>query len=87
MRKKKNNFQEIQEKAMNWLWVVLLISAIMFLRGLLGDMNTQTNRLSEERKLFQEELTDEREKSKELYREFYAQINQSVEDAVHLLGK
>lgn len=71
---------------MNWIWVVLLISAIMFLRGLLSDMNTQTNRLAQEREKFQEELTEEREKSKELYKEFYAEINESVKRAIETIN-
>lgn len=81
-RKKKTNFGDLQEKALNWIWVVLLISGIMFLKGLLGDMNTQTNRLSEERKLFQEELNDERIKSKELYEDFYAELNKTIQKAM-----
>ena len=72
---------------MSWIWVVLLISAILFLRGLLSDMNTQTNRLAEEGEKFQRELTEEREKSKELYKEFYAEINESVKKAVENINR
>ena len=81
-RQGKIDFGDIQEKAMNWLWVGLLIAAIMFLRGLLSDMNTQTNRLSEERKRFQEDLSEERKKSQNLYQEFYAELNESVKKAI-----
>jgi len=80
-------WEGLQEKAMNWIWVALLISAIMFLRGLLSDMNTQTNRLSEERKLFQRQLDDERIKSKELYREFYAELNDGIKKALEAAEK
>ncbi|MBI2450637.1 MAG: hypothetical protein HYV47_03860 [Candidatus Nealsonbacteria bacterium] len=86
-RRGKIHFADLQEKAMNWLWVVLLITAIMFLRGLLSDMNTQTNRLSEERKKFQDELTEEREKSQNLYLEFYAELDKSIKKAIEALNK
>lgn len=83
--RKKNYLGDLQEKVMTWIWVVLLISAIMFLKGLLSDMNTQTNRLSEERKLFQKELDEERIKSKELYREFYAELDESIKEALKVI--
>ena len=86
-RRKKHNFDDLQEKALSWIWVVLLISAIMFLRGLLSDMNTQTNRLSEERKLFQQELNSERQKSKELYQEFYAELNSGIKKTIETMRK
>lgn len=85
--KKKTNFGDIQEKAMNWIWVVLLISAIIFLRGLLSDMNTQTNKLAQESERLKEDLTKEREKSKELYEEFYAELNESIKKALESLNK
>lgn len=70
---------------MSWIWVVLLISAIMFLKGLLSDMHTETTKLSDERIKFQEDLTDEREKSKEIYKEFYAELNASIEKALEAI--
>lgn len=86
-RKKKNNFNfgDLQEKALNWIWVVLLITGIMFLKGLLSDMNTQTNRLSEERKLFQKDLNEERAKSRELYDDFYAELNKTIQKAIETI--
>lgn len=84
--RKKNNLGDLQKKIMDWIWVVLLISTIMFLRGLLSEMNTQTNRLSEEREKFQRELAEEREKSKDLYQEFYAEINKSIKSAIEALN-
>ena len=77
----------LQDKAMNWIWVALLISAIMFLRGLLSDMNIQTNRLSEERKLFQKQLDYEREKSEDLYKQFYAELNDGIGKALEAVEK
>ncbi|MBI2626286.1 MAG: hypothetical protein HYW69_01690 [Candidatus Nealsonbacteria bacterium] len=85
-KKKKTNFGDIQEKALNWIWVVLLISGIMFLKGLLSDMNTQTNRLSEERKLFQKELNEERTQSRALYDEFYAELNKTIKKAIETIN-
>lgn len=78
---------DIQEKAMGWIWVVLLISAIMFLRGLLSDMNTQTNRLAEEREKFQKELNQERDKSRELYEGFYAELNSILRKTMESMKK
>lgn len=71
---------------MSWIWVVLLISAIIFLKGLLSDMNTQANRLAEESEKFQEDLTKEREKSKELYQEFYAGLSGIIKKTMESIG-
>lgn len=64
----------------------MLISTIMFLKGLLSDMHTETTRLSDERVKFQKELTDEREKSKELYQDFYAELNESIKKAIEAVN-
>lgn len=85
-KKNKIDFKDIQEKAMNWIWVVLLISAIIFLKGLLSDMNTQTERLVQEGEKLQEDLIKEREKSRELYQEFYAELNESIKKAIKTIN-
>lgn len=85
--KKKNNLENMQKMVMEWIWVVLLVSAILFLKGLLSDMHTETTRLSEERERFQKELTEEREKSKELYQEYYAEMNESIKGAIEAINR
>lgn len=72
---------------MNWIWVVLLISAILFLKGLLSDMNTQTNKLAQESEKLKEELNEERVKSKELYQEFYAELNSIIQKTLESMHK
>lgn len=81
-RRKKNKFEGLKEKITYWVLVVLGVSAVLFLKGLLTDMNVQTTRLAEEREKFQDDLTEEREKSKELYREFYAELDDSIKRAI-----
>lgn len=85
--KKKNHFEEMKERALSWFWVVLFISAILFLRSLLVEMHTETVRIAEEREKLEERMEEEREKSRELYEDFYAEINKSIKKAIEAVNK
>lgn len=74
--KQKDN--EIYEKALGWFWVILFISAVLYLRWLLVDMHTQTARLSEERERFRSEIKDIQEDNEKFYKEFQASIDESL---------
>jgi mevalonate kinase len=78
---------ELQEKVLSWFWVVLFISAILFLRSLLVEMHTETVRIAEERKQLERGLEEEREKSRELYEDFYAEINRTIQKAIEAINE
>lgn len=50
-------------------------------------MHSQTERLAEQQQQFQMELEEERRKSEKLYREFHAQINQAIEEAIRAFNR
>ncbi|MFY9457905.1 MAG: hypothetical protein WAP23_03175 [Candidatus Spechtbacterales bacterium] len=76
--KQKDN--EIYEKALGWFWVVLFISAVLYLRWLLVDMHTQTARLSEERERFRSEVNAIQDENEKFYKEFQASIDEALKN-------
>jgi len=78
---------ELQEKVLSWFWVVLFISAILFLRSLLVEMHVETVRIAEERERLEQELAEQRQKQKELYEDFYAEINKSIQKAIEAINE
>lgn len=79
--------ENLADKVMSWFWVVLFISAILFLRTLLVEMHIETTRLTEESERWQRDLEEEREESRELYEEFYAELNKTIERAIETLKR
>lgn len=84
-KKKKNS--EIFEGIINWFWVILFISSVIYLRWLLVEMHTETSRLTEERQRIQDDIREERAKSQKLYQEFYAGLNETINEAIKALNK
>ena len=74
----KENHNEIYEKALGWFWVILFVSAVLYLRWLLVDMHTATARLSEERERFRSEVQDIQKENTKFYEEFRASIDKSL---------
>lgn len=83
----RSNYKNLQDKAIGWFWIILFISTILYLRWLLVEMHLETTRLSEERQRFQIQMDLEREKSKELYSEFYAELNNTIMEVIESLNK
>jgi hypothetical protein len=76
----KKNDNEIYEKALGWFWVILFISAVLYLRWLLVDMHAETARLSEERERFRSEVRDIQKESTKFYEEFRASIDEALKN-------
>ncbi len=72
------NHNEIYEKALGWFWIILFVSAVLYLRWLLVDMHTQTARLSEERERFRSEVKDIQRENTRFYEEFRASVDQAL---------
>ncbi|GAG36643.1 unnamed protein product [marine sediment metagenome] len=86
-KKTSKKTSEIYEKAVSWFWVILFISAVLYLKGLLVDMHSQTDRLTYESQKIQAELEREREKNEDLYQEFYAELNKAIDDLIRAFNR
>lgn len=73
------NQNNLKENVFNWFWVVLLISAVLYLRSLVDEMRLETDRLSEERKKAEIELKKSQEEMEKFQADFRAQIEESIE--------
>ena len=72
------NSKDIYEKAISWFWVILFISAVLYMRWILVDMHTETIRMTEERERFKSQIEDIRDKNKDFYEDLKASLNESV---------
>lgn len=68
----------VYEKVLSWFWVVLFVSAVLYLRWLLVEMHTETTRLSEERERFRSETLDIQKENTKFYEEFQASIDSAL---------
>lgn len=76
----------MEDRVLSWFWVILFISAILFFKDLLSDMHVETVRIAEERERLEYGLDEQRRKNEDLYEEFYAEINKSIEKAIGTLN-
>jgi hypothetical protein len=74
----KENDNGIYEKVLSWFWIVLFVSAVLYLRWLLVDMHTETARLSEERERFRSEVEGIQKTNQKFYEEFQASIDKAM---------
>ena len=72
------NSKDIYEKAISWFWVILFISAVLYMRWILVDMHTETIRMTEERERFKSQIEDIRDKNKDFYEDLKASLDESV---------
>lgn len=72
------NSKDIYEKAISWFWVILFMSAVLYLRWILVDMHTETIRLTEERERFKSQIEDIRDKNEAFYEGLKASLEESV---------
>ena len=75
----KQNGNGIYEKALSWFWVVLFISAVLYLRWLLVAMDKETAQLSEERERFRADLETIQKENEKFYEEFQASVDEALE--------
>lgn len=70
---------------MDWFWIVLLISAVLYFRWLLVEMNRGTDRLAAESEKFQDEIRAEKEENQQIFQKFYGEMNRALDDAVETI--
>ena len=63
----------------NWFWVIIFITAIVYLQTLLSDMRSQTDQLSDERKQFQGQIEDLREGNRKLSEELISSAQRAID--------
>ena len=81
MKMKGQSDSALYEKALSWFWVVVFISAVLYLRWLLVDMSRQTTRLSDERERLRsdiEDIEDIHDENQRFYKEFKASIDEAI---------
>ena len=72
---------KLYEKVLSWFWVVLFISAVLYMRWLLVDMSTQTTRLADERERLRSDIEDIQHENERFYRDFRASIDEAIRSA------
>lgn len=77
--------RRIYKKIENWLWIILLIGALVYFHWLLGSLHSENERLKESREQFGEEIEERYQKNKQLQSEIQAQINEVTEDFLDFL--
>ena len=79
--------EKLDERLLSWFWVILLVSSILFFKGLLSDLDVQTARIAQEREQLDQDMTEQRQKSEDMYQEFFAELNRSIGNAVGALSQ
>lgn len=81
MKLKGQSDNALYERVLSWFWVVLFISAVLYLRWLLVDMSQQTTRLSGERERLRSDMEDIQDENEDFYRDFRASMDEALRDA------
>ncbi len=75
------------KKLEGWIWLVLLISTVFYLKWLLIEANLETKKLMGEREQFQTDMSDQQKKMQSLQDNMKAQINNPIEEFMNMIKK
>ena len=77
--------KKLYKKVENWLWVILLIGALICFQQLVGNLRSENKRLEEFQRQFSQEIEEKYQRNKQLQVEIQAQLNKAAQNLLEVL--
>ncbi len=77
--------RRLYKKIENWLWVILLIGALICFQQLVGNLRSENERLEESQRQFSQEIEEKYQRNKQLQVEIQAQLNKTTQSLLEIL--
>lgn len=75
----------IYKKIENWIWIILLIGALIYFQWLIGSLHSENEKLRESQSRFDQEIEEKYQKSKQLQIEIQARLHDITQDLLEFL--
>ncbi len=76
---------KLYKKIENWLWIILLIGALIYFHWLVESFHSENVKLQEAQKQLDQEMEEKYERNKQLQTEVQAQLNEVTQRLLKFL--
>ncbi len=73
------------KKIEDWLWVILLVAALVYFHWLLGSLHAENEKLKDAQEEFSKEIEIRYQKTKELQAEIQSNLNETTKELLEFL--
>lgn len=77
--------RKVYKKIESWIWIILLIGALMYFHWLLGGFHSENEKFKESQKQLGQEIEEKYEKNKQLQTEVQAQLSEITQKLLKFL--
>lgn len=76
---------KLYKKIENWLWIILLIGALIYFHWLVENFHSENIKLQQAQKQLDQEIEEKYERNKQLQTEIQAQFNEATQSLLRFL--
>lgn len=76
---------KLYKKIENWIWIILLIGALIYFHWLVESLHFENIKLKEAQKQFNSEVEEKYERNRQLQTEIQAQLNEATQSLLRFL--
>jgi len=77
--------KKIYKKIESWIWIIILISALIYFQWLVGNFHSENAKLQEAQNQFNSEVEDKYQRNKQLQTEVQAQLEELTQSLLRFL--
>lgn len=79
--------KKIYKKIENWIWIILLVCALVYFHWLVGNLHIENETFKASQKQFDSEIEEKYARNKQLQTEIQAQFNDITKNLLEFLQK
>lgn len=77
--------RKVYKKIESWIWIILLIGALLYFHWLLGGFHSENEKLKESQEQLSQEIEEKYERNRQLQTEVQAQLNEITQKLLKFL--
>lgn len=84
-RSAERSMKKLFKKIENWIWIVLLVAALIYFQSLVQSFQSENKELKESQEQFSQQIEEKYEKSKRFQLEIQAYLNEITQTVLEFL--